>query len=69
MEKSREVNQPISGGMMRYEVTLSRVEYLSQKFIIEAESEEAAQEAAWDQSGKWRCVEAEEFTDDIKEVA
>jgi hypothetical protein len=54
---------------MRYEVTLSRVEYLSQKFIIEAESEEAAQEAAWDQSGKWRCVEAEEFTDDIKEVA
>ena len=54
--------------MTKYEVTLARVEYLSQKFIVEADSEEAAQEAAWDQSGKWRCVEAEEFTHDIKEI-
>lgn len=55
--------------MAKYEVTLSRVEYLSQKFIVEADNEQAAQDAAWDQSGKWRCVEAEEFTNDIKEVA
>jgi hypothetical protein len=54
--------------MTKYEVTLARVEYLSQKFIVEADSEEAAQEAAWDQSGNWRRVDAEEFTNGIEEV-
>jgi len=53
---------------MKYEITLARVEYLSQKFIVEADNEEAAQEVAWDQSGKWRCVEAEEFTNGIAEI-
>jgi hypothetical protein len=54
---------------MKYEVTLARTEYLSQKFIIEAESPEAAQDIAWDQSGEWRCVEAEEFTNGIEELS
>ena len=54
---------------MRYEVTLARTEYLSQKFIIEADSPEAAQDIAWDQSGEWRCVEAEEFTNGIEELS
>ena len=54
--------------MIKYEVTLARVEYLSQKFIVEAESPEQAQELAWDQSGKWRCVDAEEFTNGVEEV-
>lgn len=55
--------------MAKYEVTLTRVEYLSQKFIIEADDKQAAQDAAWDQAGKWRCVDSEEYTDDIKEIA
>ena len=54
--------------MIKYEVTLARVEYLAQKFIVEAESPEQAQELAWDQSGKWRCVDAEEFTNGVEEV-
>ena len=54
--------------MTKYEVTLARVEYLSQKFIVEAESPEQAQELAWDQAGKWRCVDAEEFTNGVEEV-
>jgi hypothetical protein len=54
---------------MKYEVTLARTEYLSQKFIVEAESPEAAQDLAWDQSGEWRCVEAEEFTNGIEELS
>jgi hypothetical protein len=53
---------------MKYEITLARVEYLSQKFIVEADSQEAAVDAAWDQSGKWRCVDAEEFTNDVVEA-
>ena len=54
---------------MKYEVTLARTEYLSQKFIVEADSPEAAQDIAWDQSGEWRCVEAEEFTNGIEELS
>jgi hypothetical protein len=54
--------------MKKYEVKLARVEYLSQKFIVEAETEEKAQELAWDQSGKWRCVDAEEFTNGVEEL-
>jgi len=53
---------------MKYGITLARTEYLVQYFEIEADSPQAAQEKAWDQSGKWRCVEAEEFTNDIKEL-
>ena len=54
---------------MKYEVTLARTEYLAQKFIVEADSPEAAQDLAWDQSGKWRCVEADEFTNGIEELS
>lgn len=53
---------------MKYKVTLARTEYLSQTFEIEAENAEEAQEIAWDQSGDWKCVEAEEFTNGVEKL-
>ena len=54
---------------MKYKITLARTEYLAQTLEIEADSEEKAQEIAWDMSGKWKCVEAEEFIDTIERVS
>lgn len=53
---------------MKYGITLARTEYLVQYFEIEADSVEAAQDKAWDLSGEWKCVEAEEFTNGAEVV-
>lgn len=54
--------------MKKYKVVIARTEYLAQTFEIEASNREEAQEIAWDRSGEWKCVEAEEFTDMVEEV-
>lgn len=54
---------------MKYQVLLCRIEYLSQYVEVEADSPDDAQDKAWDQSGKWRCVEAEEFTNGVEKLA
>lgn len=51
--------------MTKYKVTLVRVEYLSQIVEVEAENQAAALDAAWDTSGKWTRVDAEEFAEDV----
>jgi hypothetical protein len=48
--------------MNRYRVMLGRVEYYGKEYIIEAGTEEDAIDKAWDMSGNWQRVEAEEFT-------
>ena len=54
--------------MTKYKVQLARTEYLSQVIEVEADSPEDAQDQAWDLSGFWQRVEAEEFTNGIEEV-
>jgi hypothetical protein len=54
--------------MLKFEVILTRAEYFSQSFKIEANSAEEAQEIAWDRSGNWRFVDADEETYQIKEM-
>lgn len=54
---------------MKYKVELARVEYLSQVVEVEADSQSQAMDMAWDQSGKWACVDAEEFTNNVEVVA
>ena len=54
---------------MRYRVQLARTEFLYQTIEVEADSPEAAQDKAWDQSGFWQRVEAEEFTNGIEELS
>jgi hypothetical protein len=51
---------------MKYKVQLARTEYLSQEIEVEADSEDEAQDQAWDLSGEWECVSAEEFTNGIE---
>jgi hypothetical protein len=53
---------------MKYKIELARVEYLSQVIEVEADSQDQAIDMAWDQSGKWQCVEAEEFTNNVGAV-
>jgi hypothetical protein len=48
-----------------YEIHLARVEYYSEVINVEANSEEEACEIAWDKSGNWKCVDAEEFTNGV----
>jgi hypothetical protein len=48
-----------------YEIHLARVEYYSEVINVEANSEEEAREIAWDKSGNWKCVDAEEFTNGV----
>lgn len=54
--------------MPKYIVTLNRTEYLCMTFDIDAKNEDEAYEIAWDQSGEWECVDAEEFDGSIFEV-
>lgn len=54
--------------MTKYKVTLVRVEYLSQIVEVEAENQAAALDAAWDKSGKWTRVDAEEYADDVEVI-
>ena len=54
--------------MKKYGVTMARTEYLTQYIEIEADNEEAAIDKAWDQSGFWQRVEAEEFTNGVEEL-
>ena len=54
---------------MRYQVMLARTEYLAQVIEVEADTKELAIDKAWDLSGKWKCVEADEFTNEIQEVS
>jgi len=51
--------------MNKYKVCLARVEYYSEVIYVEAHNEEDAREIAWDKSGNWKCVDAEEFTNEI----
>jgi len=53
---------------MKYRVLLCRIEYLSQYIEVETDSPDDAQDMAWDQAGKWKCVEAEEFTNGVEEI-
>ena len=53
---------------MKYKIELARVEYLSQVIEVEADSQDQAMDKAWDQSGKWSCVDAEEFTNNVESV-
>lgn len=53
---------------MKFGITLARTEYLTQYIEVEAVNEEAALDKAWDQSGFWQRVEAEEFTNGIEEL-
>ena len=55
--------------MTKYKVTLVRVEYLSQIVEVEADNQAAALDAAWDKSGKWTRVDAEEFAEDVEVMA
>lgn len=54
--------------MPRYKVKLSRLEYLIEYIEVEAEDQEEAEEIAWDQSGDWECVNAEESTESVEEL-
>lgn len=54
--------------MTKYRVMLARTEYLAQYVEVEAASKEEAQDIAFDQAGKWKCVEAEEFVNGVEEL-
>lgn len=54
--------------MPKFNVVLTRTEYFSQAFEIEANSGEDAQDIAWDRSGNWKFVDADEETYEIKEI-
>jgi hypothetical protein len=54
--------------MKTYKIELARVEYYSQVIEVEADSEDNAKDKAWDKSGNWKLVDAEEFTNTILEV-
>ena len=54
--------------MPKFNVVLTRTEYFSQAFKIEANSSEEAQDIAWDRSGNWKFVDADEETYEIKEI-
>lgn len=54
--------------MKKYNVILHRTEYYYTALEIEANSEDEAQDIAWDQSGNWQLADAEEYTDYIEEA-
>ena len=54
--------------MKKFKVELARTEYLSQVIEVEAENQKDAMDKAWDLSGKWQCVDAEEFTNGVEEL-
>lgn len=54
--------------MPKFNVILTRTEYLAQAMTIEANSREEAQEIAWDRSGNWKFMDADEATAEIKEI-
>jgi hypothetical protein len=54
--------------MKKYRVILARTEYYAKEFILEAKDEEDAVDKAWDQSGNWQKVDAEEFTNGVEEI-
>ena len=56
------------GSMKKYRVILARTEYYAKEFILEAVDEEDAVDKAWDQSGNWQKVDAEEFTNGVEAV-
>lgn len=55
--------------MTKYKVELARTEYLSQVIEVEANSQQEAMDIAWDRSGKWECVEADEFTNTVEVIS
>jgi hypothetical protein len=55
--------------MPKYLVELHRVEYCSQKILVDADSEFEAEEKVWElTSDEWSCVNAEEYVYYTKEV-
>jgi len=55
--------------MPKFKVKLSRLEYLVEYIEVDAEDAEEAQDIAWDESGNWECVNAEESTESVEELA
>lgn len=54
--------------MPKFKVKLSRLEYLVEYIEVDAEDAEEAQDIAWDESGNWECVNAEESTESVEEL-
>jgi hypothetical protein len=54
--------------MPKFKVKLSRLEYLIEHIVVDAKDAEEAQDIAWDESGKWECVNAEESTESVEEL-
>jgi hypothetical protein len=52
-----------------YRVELHRTEYLSDSIDVEADDEESAQDKAWDLSGNWKRVDADESIYSVTEIA
>ena len=52
--------------MRKFKVEIARTEYLSQTIEVEAENQGQAMDIAWDNAGKWHCVDAEEFTNTVE---
>lgn len=54
--------------MKKWNVTLSRVEYLSATVEVEAETEEEAREKALDEAPDWSCKDADQQVEDVTEL-
>lgn len=54
--------------MPYYRVEIYRTEYLSDSIEVEADTPELAQDKAWDLSGSWKCVDAEEYVYSVEEI-
>ena len=51
--------------MPKFKVVLSRVEYYQDIIYVDADTQEDANEMAWDESGDWKLVDTEEFMQHI----
>ena len=51
--------------MPKFKVVLSRVEYYKDIIYVDDDTQEDANEKAWDKSGDWKLVDTEEFTQHI----
>jgi hypothetical protein len=54
--------------MPQYEIVLTRTEYFSQTFRIEADSPEEAQEIAWDRSGNWKFIDVIDACEEVEGI-
>jgi len=54
--------------MKTFRIVLARTEYRVKEYIIEAKDADSAIDQAWDMSGNWQVVEADEFTESWDEI-